>query len=234
MRRPAKTGHLELTARRDEPPRKPKAILFDWDNTLVDSWPIIHDALCTTFKAFGRTPWTLEETRKRTRKSMRDRFPDLFGEEWEEAAEVFYARYGAIHTENLRPLEGAEEMLAELSHDGIYLAIVSNKTGKYLRIEAENLGWTGYLGQIIGANDALKDKPAVEPVAMALKRSGIDPGQDVWFAGDADIDLECAHNAFCVPILVRENAPEPGEFNSHPPDHYFDGCQSLCNFVRNL
>ena len=28
---------------------KPCAILFDWDNTLVDSWPTILDALNTTF-----------------------------------------------------------------------------------------------------------------------------------------------------------------------------------------
>jgi len=223
-----------LTARHDVPARKPQAILFDWDNTLVDSWPIIHDALCTTFEAFGRPPWTLDETRVRVRKSMRDSFPTLFGDQWEAAAEVFYDRYGAIHAANLRSIEGAEEMLATLFDDGIYLAIVSNKTGEFLRIEAEHLGWTSYLGQIIGANDASRDKPAVEPVAMALKQSGIEPGRDVWFAGDTDIDLECARNARCVPVLVRENAPKSEEFTAHPPEHYFDGCQSLCNFVRKL
>ena len=29
----------------------PKAILFDWDNTLVDSWTVIHHAMTATFEA---------------------------------------------------------------------------------------------------------------------------------------------------------------------------------------
>ena len=59
----------------------PKALLFDWDNTLVDTWSVIHHALAVTFEAFGRTPWTLEETRQRVRASARDAFPELFGED---------------------------------------------------------------------------------------------------------------------------------------------------------
>ena len=58
----------------------PRAFLFDWDNTLVDSWPIIHDALNVTLTAFGKEPWSLDETRSRVRKSMRDSFPKLFGD----------------------------------------------------------------------------------------------------------------------------------------------------------
>tara|TARA_R100001086_G_scaffold137349_1_gene71705 strand:- start:1375 stop:1527 length:153 start_codon:yes stop_codon:yes gene_type:complete len=38
----------------------PRAVVFDWDNTLVDTWPIIHDALNHTFRAWGLREWTLE------------------------------------------------------------------------------------------------------------------------------------------------------------------------------
>lgn len=57
---------------------RPKAILFDWDNTLVDSWAAIQDAQNHTLTAFGLEPWTLEETRQRVRGSMRDTYPQLF------------------------------------------------------------------------------------------------------------------------------------------------------------
>ena len=40
---------------------RPSALLFDWDNTLIDSWATIHLALEETFQAFGREAWTLEE-----------------------------------------------------------------------------------------------------------------------------------------------------------------------------
>lgn len=213
---------------------KPQAVLFDWDNTLVDSWPIIHDALNTTFRAFGLRPWTLSETRQKVRHSMRDNFPKLFGDRWEVAGEVFYKHYGAIHAKKLEPTNGAEEMLHGLSVAGIYLGIVSNKKGDFLRTEAAHLGWDRYFGGIVGANDAKNDKPAADPVGLALAGSGIPLGRDVWLAGDADIDMECAENAGCVPVLIRENGPGTGEFTAHPPARHFDGCLALSKCVRKL
>jgi phosphoglycolate phosphatase len=212
----------------------PKAILFDWDNTLVDSWPVIHDALNVTLKAFGLEPWSLEETRRRVRKSLRDSFPELFGDRWQEAGDVFYDRYAAIHVEMLRPIDGAQEMLEALVDAGIYLGVISNKKGEYLRLEAGHLGWDGYFGAIIGALDAENDKPAPEPVDLALGTSGIEKGPSVWIAGDADIDMECAHNTGCTPVLVRERGPGPGEMDDHPPARHFPGCDALCKFIINM
>jgi phosphoglycolate phosphatase len=213
---------------------RPRAILFDWDNTLVDSWPTIHDALNTTLAAFGRTPWTLAETRRRVRKSMRDSFPTLFGDAWQDAGEVFYQRYAEIHARNLIPSPGAAAMLDAVAAAGVYLGVVSNKKGEFLRVEARQLGWDRYFGALVGALDAERDKPAPEPVRLALKGSGVAPGPEVWIAGDADIDLECAHNAGCTAILIRAAALGPGEFDAHPPACHFDGCDALSKFVRNL
>ena len=136
--------------------------------------------------------------------------------------------------EKLAPLDGAQEMLEALLGAGIYLGVVSNKKGEYLRLEAEHLGWDRYFGAIIGAFDAEKDKPAPEPVDLALGTSGIERGPLVWIAGDTDIDMECAHNAGCAPILVRDQAPGPGEMDSHPPARHFPGCQALCKFVIKM
>lgn len=213
---------------------RPRAILFDWDNTLIDSWPVIHDAINATFKAFGLDPWTMDQTRQRVRKSLRDSFPGLFGERWEEAGEFFYERFAAIHIEKLQPLPGAEPMLAELKGLGVYLGVISNKKGDFLRREASRLGWSGYFGGLVGATDAERDKPAIEPVDLALHGSGVARGGDVWIVGDADIDMECALNAGCVPILVRENSLGDDEFNVHKPLRRFEGLQELINYIREL
>jgi phosphoglycolate phosphatase len=116
----------------------------------------------------------------------------------------------------------------------IYMGVVSNKKGDYVRKEAEHLGWSSFFGSIVGAFDALRDKPATEPVGMALTGSGIEAGNAVWFAGDADIDLQCAINADCVPILLRETGPEPQEFVDHPPVLHVDSCKTLLKVVMNL
>ena len=215
-------------------PDKPKAIIFDWDNTLVDSWGVIHDAINATLGDFDMIKWTLAETQNRVAKSMRDSFPALFGDEWERAGEVFYGHFEAMHLDRLVPLPGAGDALAELAAADIYLGVVSNKTGKLLRAEAQQLGWDKHFGHIIGATDAARDKPAPDPVDMALGGSGINPGPDVWFVGDAQVDLECAVNAGCVPVLVRDSEPAKGEFPHATPALHFRTAQMLSNLAKNL
>ena len=52
-----------MKAGNESPP--PRAIIFDWDNTLVDVWPAIHDALNTTFVAMDGRPITPSSTGSR-------------------------------------------------------------------------------------------------------------------------------------------------------------------------
>jgi phosphoglycolate phosphatase len=199
---------------------RPRAILFDWDNTLIDSWAIIHDAMNVTLAAMGHAPWSYDDTRTRVRRALREAFPDLFGNRWEEARDIFYSRFRAIHLDALTALPGAESLLAALAGHGIWLGVVSNKNGDHLRLEAKKLGWDRYFGRIVGATDAARDKPAPDPVHMALTGSGVPAGGDVWFVGDTAIDMECAKNTGCVPVLVRETAPEDGEFSVSELFHF--------------
>src|SRR4029079_2421978 len=39
--------------------RPPRAVLFDWDNTLVDNWATITEAFNATLTAMGHRPWTI-------------------------------------------------------------------------------------------------------------------------------------------------------------------------------
>ncbi|MBL6946143.1 MAG: HAD family hydrolase [Rhodospirillales bacterium] len=213
---------------------RPRAIIFDWDNTLVETWPAIHEALQRTFNQFGLEPWTFEETKQRVRKSMRESFPPLFGEAWEEAGAFFKDAFTSIHLDLLKPADGAAEMLADLCDAGIFLGVVSNKNGDILRDEAAFLAWQKFFGRIVGSFDAERDKPAADPVMMVLSDSGIRCGPEVWFAGDTDIDLECAVTAGCVPVLVRSEAPRKEEFDEFPPAIYVSNCLALSNLVQRL
>jgi len=181
---------------------RPRAILFDWDNTLVDNWPTIHDALNATFEAMGHPTWTLAETRERVRASLRDSFPPMFGDRWEAARDIFYARFEARHIETLVPMPGAAALLNALPPDDRTAFLVSNKTGRYLRKEAAALDWERWLGRVVGAQDAPVDKPDRAPVDMALAPAGIAASRAVWFVGDTAMDMRCAHTAGCTAVLV--------------------------------
>ena len=207
--------------------RAPRAVVFDWDSTLVDNWGGITRALERTFVAMGRAPWTELEVRANAKLSLRDTFPTMFGERSEEATRLFYSGFEAVHLETLRALDGAPDILDALLARGIPAAVVSNKSGGFLRREAAHLGWDRYFHRIIGATDAVRDKPAPDPVHMALDGTGIAPGPDVWFVGDSAIDMLCAHRCGCVPILLHPEDPHPEDLSAAPPRIHLSGCVEL-------
>jgi phosphoglycolate phosphatase len=212
---------------------RPEAILFDWDNTLVDSWATIHEALNFLMEAMDKPLWTIEETRERVRLSLREAFPRIFGERWHEARDIYLDRFRTIHLERLTALPGRTELLENLADNGIFLGIVSNKTGSLLRREADHIGWSALFGSVVGAGDAPLDKPDAAPVRLALEPSGIDPGETVWLVGDTGIDMECAHNSGCVPVLLGGGISEQ-ELGGCPPRFVFSDCRTLFRFLRGL
>lgn len=210
---------------------RPRAILFDWDNTLVDTWPCIGRATNITLEAMGHQPWTEEEVRARVAGSLRDTFPKIYGARWEHARDIFYKAFDEVHLEMLKAAPCAEDMLRELAQTGIFLGVVSNKTGKYLRAEADHLGWTGHFGRLVGAQDAPRDKPAPDPIHLALQQSGVVAGRDVWFVGDAPIDVVCGRGAGCSTVFVGVPPPATAG-NVDVPDAVVADCRALSALVR--
>lgn len=213
----------------------PRAILFDWDGTLVDSWPVIHESMNRTLSEMGQPEWTFDETMTRVRRSLREAFPDLFGDRWEEAREIFYGAYRELHLQHIAVIDGAEDLLAEIHGRDCHLGVVSNKSGGHLRTESTHLGWDRYFqGFLVGATDAPRDKPAIDPVLMALAGTGLSPGPDVWFVGDTWIDMACARETGCTAILINEAPPSGPEFAKNPPDTHFLSCHDFLEVVRRL
>ena len=213
---------------------RPRAVLFDWDNTLVDNWATITEAFNTTLTAMGHRPWTIEETRARVRASLRDSFPKLFGERWEEAKRIYIDTFARRHLQTLKPLQEAEAMLRELARRSLWLGVVSNKTGTFLRKEVEHLGWVKYFRSVVGAGDAAQDKPAPDPVHLALAESGIVAGPEVWFVGDTEMDMACAWAAGCVPVLLNVEPADPLVYAGRLPAWQGRGCADLARLIQDL
>jgi phosphoglycolate phosphatase len=204
----------------------PRAVIFDWDNTLVDSWGTIHEALVLTFTAMGHQPWTLDETKARVRHSLREAFPALFGDRWDEARKLYLDHFTAIHLERMAPIAGVPELLDEIKSSGLYAAVLSNKTGAILRREVDHLGWTGYFARLVGAGDASAEKPDPAAMALALQNSG-HAGEAVWYVGDTALDMECAARAGCVGVLLGSIDAQDQGFARFPPQRRFASAAEL-------
>ncbi len=184
---------------------KPKAIIYDWDNTLVDSWPLIQRSLDKTLISMNKKPWGLEKVKANVHKSMRESFPALFGDKWQEAGELYKQNYYDIHLD-IDFLPNSKKLINYVSQIGILQFVVSNKVGVTLRKECAKLNVEDLFFSIIGAHDSNNDKPSKDPVELAISGSDIDLKKDeIWFIGDTISDVECALNSNCTPIIYSSN-----------------------------
>lgn len=211
---------------------RPAAILWDWDNTLVDGWAAIQAGLNAAFRRFGLPEWTEAEVKAHVRRSLRESFPEVFGADWEAARDVFYAEVRARHLAVLTPMPGAEAALlaaAALAPQ----AVVSNKQGPLLRAEALHLGWDRHFRALVGAGDAAADKPDPAPLRMALAACGVAAGPSVWYVGDTALDMRAARNAGCRAVLLGDAAHDGGVINAAPDAAFADG-HALAAHLRHL
>jgi len=211
---------------------KPRAIIFDWDDTLVDNWHTAFKALNTALVHMGAEAWTEAEARRRSGPSARDLFTGLFGEaRWKEADKVYYDTFCSLVEQNVRIHEHADQFLEMLAKNGIYMAVVSNKRNPLLTREVKHLGFDKYFKKVLGAGEAKADKPDPAPLLMALEGSGIEPGPDVWYLGDSHTDMMCAIRAGCTAVLIETKPPPEDLLIKNPPAQRFRKHKDLMEYL---
>jgi len=209
----------------------PKVLLYDWDNTLVDGWAGITAALNAVFTAFDRPLWTVDDTRNRVRVSLRESFPPMFGDRWEDARDLFYATLTDRHLDHVAPMPGAADALA--AGAPWPQGVVSNKAGAFLRREVTHLGWDRHFGPVIGAGDARADKPDPAPILMALEQIGAAPSPEVWYLGDTALDMQAARAAGVTAVLIGDASHDGGVERAAPHLHFQDAA-ALASHLRDL
>jgi phosphoglycolate phosphatase len=208
----------------------PRAVIFDWDNTLTDTRTTIAAALNATRRAFGLQEWTLEDIRQNSARASRESFPEWFGDKWPLARDYFYKQIQAIHLQTVEPMPGADKLVRWLYAQKFPLFVVSNKRGDLLRAEAEALGWRDFFGRLVGSTDARHDKPSRDPVILALKQSNFVPDDPaIWFIGDSETDMETARNAGCTAVFLGDRT----EGELFKADRTFSDCHALYEWFYN-
>ena len=112
--------------------------------------------------------WSLAETKERVRLSLREAFPLHFGERWEEARDIYLERFRAIHLERLTPLPGARRCCATWRGRGSISGSSATRPATCCGEKSRGSAGRTLFGSVVGAGDAPLDKPACEPVHLAL------------------------------------------------------------------
>ncbi len=194
------------------PHKKPKAVFFDWDNTLIDTCPLSFQGLNALMAYFGKKQLSWEEYMEKASLSDRSFFQSCFREDEIPRAAAFLQKVMMEQKPDKSHIfPGVHELLDFLQKEKMPSGVVSNKNGEMLREEAQTLGLSSYFQCFVGSYDTPKDKPHPLPLLHALEKLHLSPGHDIWFVGDSLADVLCAHQAGCVPVLIgsREKAPCP-------------------------
>lgn len=206
-----------------------KAVIFDWDGTLVDTCGLILDAHNHVREAFGHEVWTMEHFLGQASKSAREYYPEVYGDKADEAQTILYDYVGKHHLNYLKPMNMAQEILQQIQ---LPIGIVSNKKYTTLNIEVDAMGWRSHFHSIIGAGQAERDKPSPLPLLMGLAEidASLTP-PDILYVGDTETDLLTAQNAGCDAVFIQSEAPRPDLIEKYAPAHAFDDLKSFADAV---
>ena len=192
-----------------------RAVLFDWDGTLVDSAEKSFRCYVEVFASFGLTfdralfQATYSPEWTRTYEAV-----GLPREHWEEADERWLAGYARDES---FLLPGAVDALRRFSERGLAQGVVTSGDGSRVRRELDTLGVAHFFAAVVCAGEASRKKPHPEPLLLALSRLGI-PAADAAYVGDSPEDVLMAQAAGAYAIGIPGGFPNREALLASAPD----------------
>lgn len=219
-----------------EPIRKrPAALLFDVDGTLMDTVPDLLDLTNRILNELGRPLQTAATIKRLMGMDPRHQLIHLALPESASASERDHAlelweRYFPEHQGLSKPFPGVVDALHSLAEQGCSLGMVSNK--RQDAVEALCEKWfAGLMNVCVGRQQGLPIKPNPDMLLCASRRLNVNP-EDVGYVGDTDTDMEAAHNASMQAIAVTWGFEDPAEFTrASAPDRIASSLAQLKNIL---
>ena len=207
-----------------------RAVLFDWDGTLLDSHHADTQAYLAMFRALG-IPWGLEEL-------ARHYSPDWYRVyraarlprgRWEEAGRLwrrFYRQQDPVL------LPGARRVLRRLGRR-FTLALVSSGDRSRVLGQLRRFGLAELFAARVCSQDADRRKPHPAPLKVALRRLRMAPEACVY-VGDAPEDIEMARRAGVRAIAVLGPWATPARLRVARPDALLPAIEQLPRLLERL
>lgn len=171
-----------------------KHIVFDWDGTLADTYPVISAAYDYTFDKMELPRISYDEVKRITSTLQnKDTLGHVFGQRRDEAAKYFYEYVENCHTEKLEAMPKAKELLQYIYDKGLNCYLITNKKTKFVTKEIEKLGFSKFFQKIVAAGEYAEDKP--HPIACnALFDNHLPPAEEIVMIGDGEADIKTTRN----------------------------------------
>jgi len=192
-----------------------RAVLFDWDGTLVDSAERTFACYVRVFTAYGigydhaAFERTYSPDWYRTYEEV-----GLPRSHWPEADERWISCYEATPSQ-LVP--GARETMERLAAAGVAQGLVSSGDGTRVRREIQGLGLERFFGAVVCGGETTRRKPDPEPLLVALERLGVAPAEAAY-VGDSPEDVAMAKAAGAFAVGIPGGFPNREALTASRPD----------------
>jgi HAD superfamily hydrolase (TIGR01549 family) len=207
-----------------------RAVLFDWDGTLLNSYASDTRAYLTMFRALG-VDWGEAELEGHYSPNWYRvyRAARIPREKWSQADRLWTLAYAK---ENPALLPGARRIIRKLG-GGFDLGIVTSGNRPRVRRQLRDFGLADYFSTCVCSEDVSKKKPHPAPLRLALKYLQADPEECVY-VGDTAEDIEMARRAGVRPIGVLGPFPTAKRLRAACPDMILRSIRDLPDYLRAL
>ncbi|HVU34147.1 MAG TPA: HAD family hydrolase [Opitutaceae bacterium] len=178
-----------------------RAVVFDFDGTLVNSLPLVLASIAHALEPYGRKP-TMEIFARLG--GPPERFLPLLLDDPRNTPDAL-ARMDAYHRANQHLIElfdGAGKILDALKAAGIKTAIWTGRDRQSTELLLNSLGLAGHFATILCGDDLPSHKPDPEGLREIMRRLAVAPAATV-FIGDADVDVLGGRACGVDTILIR-------------------------------
>lgn len=176
-----------------------KAVLFDLDGTLLDSYLDLAAATNMVLQEQGRAPLPPEHYRCAAGAGARGLLKVAFGIEpdhaqFESLKEAFFTAYENNIATWTQAFDGIPPLLEKLKNHGIMWGVVTNKSSRFSEPLAKAFSFFEESGVLISGDTTPYSKPHPEPIFEAMRRMGVQPSECIYVGDDAR-DIQAGHAA---------------------------------------
>ncbi len=177
-----------------------KTVLFDWDGTLLDSFPAGYHSSVTVLRHFG-----IEVDRKRFLETYSPNWYEsyrLLGvpeAEWDNADQLWRKTY---HQQTSELFPFAAEMLERLRRAGMSLGLVTSGNRERVFHEIDRFGLHGVFSAVVCFEDTREKKPHPAPLTLGLEHLSAAASTAVY-VGDRPEDIQMGRRVGTFTIGVE-------------------------------
>ena len=210
-------------------PRVVKAILFDFDGTLIDASETIIQTFNSVMNRFGLDPWTHSRITTSIGKPLVTLFkevrPDCQPSQLQQMLKAYeeLAREEDPRAVRLKP--NVRRTLTSLS-ENVQMGVVTSRRGRGARNILRRFELEEYFSAIIGIESVDRPKPDAEPLRLALELLGVPP-EEALMVGDTPDDVRSARNAGVRSAGVATGHQALSELLAAEPDYIIHDLSEL-------